>query len=139
MANLDPKRVANLEADLGHKLPANLIAALTQPKWPANVRLAIAAPNRIWRVGTLFVLDKGKDFNQLDNLYHLVGDAVPRGTIPFAADPFDDFYLLVLQGKQAGKVVSWSHERDEDDDSVSKSLEDFYARLVPFTKEMEEE
>jgi hypothetical protein len=98
----------------------------------------LVTPDRIWDVRTTFALDHGNSADQLDRVYELVGDVLPPGPLPFAADWADNFYCLMLSGPLTGQVVWWDHERDEGDYSVepvAATLTDFYAQLVPDPRE----
>ena len=134
MSKIDRKRLAALERRLGAKIPADFIASLTnrEPICEGNVALVIG--NRIRDVRTTFRLDSSDDDSQIDSVYHLVGDVVPPNALPFAEDWAGNLFCLMLDGKDAGKVVFWDHERDADDHSVkllSPSINDFYTSLVP--------
>jgi hypothetical protein len=94
--------------------------------------------NRVWDIRTTFGLDSGDRNDQLDVLYALVGDVLPIGALPFAADWGDKSYCLILSGRQLGQVVWWDDERDRGDnsvESVAESLGEFFARLVPDPRE----
>jgi hypothetical protein len=67
-------------------------------------------------------------------LYDLVGDVLPPGALPVAADWADNFYCLMLSGPARGTIVYWDHEREVGDDRVvpvSGSISEFYSRLSP--------
>lgn len=138
MADINRKRLKVLESRLGAKLPAAFILTLTGRKPIQEGNVAIVTPDRIWDVRTTFRLDDGDSADQLDRLYNLVGDVLPPGALPFAADWGDNFYCLMLSGPHAGAVVYWNHERDEGDCTVeplADTIASFYERLVSDPRE----
>jgi hypothetical protein len=119
-------------------LAPSLVATLVEREPIREGSVVIVTPDRIWDVRTSFALDDRDSTDQLDRVYELIGDVLPSGVVPFAADWGDNFYCLVLSGPLVGQVVYWHHERDEDDDRVepvADTIESFYARLVPDPRE----
>jgi hypothetical protein len=138
MANMDLKRLSEFESRLGRKLPPDFKATLTEREPIREGNVALIKANRVWDIRTTFALDDGDRNGQLDVLYSLVGDVVPIGALPFAADWGDNLYCLMLSGPQSGQVVWWDHERDVGDnsvESVAESLRQFFEGLVPDPRE----
>lgn len=138
MASIDRGRLAAFESRLGTRLPPVFVATLTEREPIREGNLALVTPDRVWDIRTTFGLDDGNRSDQLDGVYELVGDVLPAGVLPFAADWGDNFYCLVLAGPRSGQVVWWNHERDPSDDSVESvaaSLAEFYAGLVADPRE----
>jgi len=138
VASIDQDRLKALELRLGTRLPPDLTATLIDREPICEGSLALVTADRVWDVRTTFGLDAADKGRQLDAVYHLVGDVLPPGALPFAEDWGGNFYCLMLSGLHAGQVVYWDHERDEGDEPVEPlagSLEEFYARLVPDPRE----
>lgn len=138
MQSIDRKRLRALENRLGARLPAELIATLTDREPIREGNVAFVTADRVWDVRTTFVLDERAKSLQLDGVYDLVGDVLPPGALPFAADWGDNFYCVMLSGPCAGQVVYWDHERDEGDhrvEPVAGSITEFYSRLIPDPRE----
>jgi hypothetical protein len=134
VARLDHRRLAALEARLGAKLPSDYLATLTEREPVREGDVAVMTPGRTWDVRSTFGLDDGDTCDQLDGVYGRVGDVLPAGMVPVAADWAGNFYCLVLTGPEAGRVVWWDHERDPGDhtvEPVAASVAEFYARLAP--------
>jgi hypothetical protein len=118
--------------------PPAFVATLIEREPIREGNVALVTPDRVWDIRTTFGLDEGDRSDQLDRVYDLVGDVLPPGALPFAADWGDNFYCLMLAGPLAGQVVWWDHERDPGDDSVEPvavSVGEFFSRLVPDPRE----
>jgi hypothetical protein len=138
MAKIDLPRLTALEKHLGARLPPEFLTTLAEcePIREGNVVLAVA--DCIWDVRTTFTIDDGDPSSQLDAVYGLVWDVLPKGMVSFAEDWGGNFYCLVLFGKLANQVVWWDHERDADDESIepiAASVAEFYSRLVSDPRE----
>src|SRR5262249_60279849 len=138
VASIHRKRLAALESRLGTMFPAAFVATLIEREPIREGNVALVTPVRVWDIRTTFGLDDGDRSDQLDRVYELVGDVLPPGALPFAADWGGNFYCLMLAGPLAGQVVWWDHERDPGDDSVEPvavSVGEFFSRLVPDPRE----
>ena len=138
MGGIDRKRLMALESKIGHSIPSDLLGVLAEGEPIRRGKVTRVTPGRVWDVRMTFSLDDGDRNDQLDSLYDLVGDVLPSGALPFAEDWGGDFYCLMLSGPHAGRVVYWSHERDEGDtriEPVANSVADFFASLVPDPRE----
>jgi hypothetical protein len=138
VGTVDRKRLATLESRIGQRLPADLLAALTDREPIREGRVALVTPNRIWDVRTSFTLGGGAVPDELDRVYELVGDVLPPGALPIAEDWGGNLYCLVLAGAAAGRVVYWDHERDPGDHRVAPvadSVRKFFSGLVPDPRE----
>jgi hypothetical protein len=134
MGRMDKGRLAALEAQLGHRLPPDLVAALSDREPVVEGDVALVTPDEVWPVRTTYRLDGDED-DRLGAVYKLVGDALPPGAVPFAEDWAGDYYCLMLEGPYAGQVVYWWHEREAGDHRVkpvAASVSDFLDGLVAY-------
>lgn len=139
--SIDRDRLIALEKSFGHQLPADLVAVLNDRKPIFEGKVAFVAGDTVWDVRTTFTLDGPRtDYDQLDQIYDLVGDVMPPGALPVAQDWGGNFYCLMVTGSEAGHIVYWDHERDLGDhhtDPVAQSLDEFLNSLVPDPRDVD--
>jgi hypothetical protein len=101
--------------------------------------LVLVTADRIYDLRATFSLSAGEDeANKLEHMCKLLANVLPPGALPFADDWAGNLYCLMLSGPYAGQVVYWDHERNRGDyraEPLTKSIEEFYQRLVPDPRE----
>jgi hypothetical protein len=130
-------RLKALEEQLGAPLPSDY-ASFLQTHAAADKRGCFISSNpEYWGVRSLLELAVGPRNHQLDEVFRIVRDAIPAGTLPIAKDWAGNLYLLVCVGPAAGEVVWWDHERDEGDTNVEHVAHSFteFTELLAYEEE----
>jgi hypothetical protein len=122
-------RLARLERALGKPLPPDYRQFLHGHREDQNRPTMVVGANPDCRdVRTLFELGDGPNTTQLDEIYRLVGDVLPVGTIAIADDIGGNLYLLDYLGR--GGVLWWDHEQDLGEDRVERVADSFTGFLA---------
>lgn len=125
-------RLAEVEVVVGRVLPDSYVEYLANHRSKDLFDAYLVSNPDYWGVRTVFGIDDGPTHAQADEVFRLVGDAIPKLTFPVADDSAGDLYLLDLS--QGGRIVLWRHEREEDDDSVVEIVQSF-AQFVSLIRE----
>lgn len=126
-------RLESMEEKLGAPVPADYATFLQWHRATDEPGCYVSSNPEYWGVRSLFELGVGTRDCQLDEVFRLVGDAIPAGTLPIANDWAGNLYLLVCAGPSAGEVVWWDHERyqgDRDVEHVADSFSEFIELLA---------
>src|SRR3954469_2263234 len=122
-------RLARLERVLGTPLPSDYRQFLRRHREDQDRPTMVVGADPDYRnVRTLFELGDGPNNAQLDEIYRLVGDVLPPGTIAIADDIGGNLYLLDYAGR--GGILWWDHEQDLGEDRVEAVAESFTAFLA---------
>jgi hypothetical protein len=130
-------RLKTLEEQLGAQVPAEYATFLQWHRANDQSGCYVSSNPEYWGVRSLFELGVGSRDFQLDEVFRLVGDAIPAGSLPIADDWAGNLYLLICVGSSAGEVVWWNHEREAghtDVDHVADSFSEF-TELLAYEKE----
>lgn len=118
-------RLAALEREIGMQVPSEYANCLRYHRAADEPACFVSSNPEYWGVRSLFELGVGTSDFQLDEVFRLVRDVIPAGTIPIANDWAGNLYLLVCAGASSGAVVWWNHERDVDDEEVDHVADSF--------------
>ena len=119
------ERIQQLETRLQKKLPQSYIQFLQTANRYGEGSKSVRFRGELWPIRNFFQLSEGAPDDQLDACYLSVYDVLPPFTLPIAEDWAGNFFLLVIGGQGAGRIVWWDHERDAGDDSVELVTESF--------------
>jgi hypothetical protein len=127
-------RVEWIQNRLGFELPPSVIQHFVTHRPLSQSNLACPSPNGSFLVRESFVLNSGHKDRQVDRVYSLTFDALPRGVLPIACDWVSNQYCVVVSERGFGKVAFWDYSQDPDEcelEFVASSIEEFFAKLVP--------
>lgn len=116
-------RLAEAEKLLGRDLPGSYVEFLASHRSRDFFDGYLASNPDYWGIRAVFEIGDGSAHDQADQVFRLVGEVIPKLMFPVADDPAGDLYLLDLSND--ARVVLWSHERGESDDSVAEVATSF--------------
>jgi hypothetical protein len=131
-------RLKQLEDVLGYRLPASYRDFLRAHRADFESPEQMISNNpEYWGVSHLFEVGDGPSYVQVDEVFRLVGDELPKGFLPIAEDISGNLYLLDCTGNAVeNPVFWWDHERNAEGlelEPVAGGFPEFLDLLVPAT------
>jgi hypothetical protein len=127
-------RLTNLEQAIQARLPSEYRSFLVTHVAQDQPDLSFPSEHDAWDIRLLYELAGGALDDQVDRVYSLVRDVIPKHMLPIGEDWGGNFYCLVVSGDLFGQIFWWNHERAPGDDrveSVASSFEVFISGLAP--------
>ncbi len=125
---LDVEKINNIGLAIGVKFPRSYINCASQYHGGSpNLNLFDFKGHEEVIFGSLLSFNE-EDTNNIVSVYNDIKQVLPRGTVPFAADPFGNYICFTYQDKVEEPVITfWDHEAAlmTPDRSISYVCKDF--------------